>query len=161
MVLKYHILEINPKYIISNKGFVISLVGKFHLLHTRKDKNGYIQYYIRDINTGKRRDYKAHRLVAEAFIDNPSNYKCVNHIDGNKINNHIENLEWCTHSQNNIHAYKNGLSRPGYKPCILDGVEYKSQSEAAKKLGVCRHTIDNWIKQGRGKYIINKRGILV
>ena len=77
----------------------------------------------------------------------------MNHIDGNKINNHIENLEWCTHSQNNIHAYKNGLSRPRYKPCILDGIEYKSQSEAAKKLGVCRHTIDNWIKQGRGKYI--------
>ena len=146
MVLKYHILEINPKYIISNKGFVISLVGKFHLLHTRKDKNGYIQYYIRDINTGKRRDYKAHRLVAEAFIDNPSNYKCVNHIDGNKINNHIENLEWCTHLQNNIHAYKNGLNKSKKRQCTINGINYESITEAANQLGVSRKTIHNWSK---------------
>ena len=146
MMLKYHKLEINPKYIISNKGFVISLVGKLHLLHTRKDKNGYTHYYIRDINTGKRKDYKAHRLVAEAFIDNPKNYKCVNHIDGNKANNHIENLEWCTHSQNAIHAYENGLRKPKYKPCIINGVEYRSISDAAKELGVSRGTIDRWSK---------------
>jgi hypothetical protein len=46
-----------------------------------------------------------HRLVAENFIDNPHKKRCVNHIDGNKLNNSISNLEWVTHSENEIHSY--------------------------------------------------------
>ena len=56
VVLKYHKLKFNPKYIISNKGFVISLVREFHLLNIRRDKHGYTHYYIRDLSTGKRKD---------------------------------------------------------------------------------------------------------
>nr|DAZ48709.1 MAG TPA: homing endonuclease [Caudoviricetes sp.] len=153
MVLKYHRLEFNHKYFISNRGFVISLVRRFRLLNIRRDKNGYVHYYIRDTVTGKRKDYKAHRLVAEAFIPNPNKLPIINHIDGNKANNRIENLEWCTQSYNNIHAFKTGLSTPGYKPCVINGEYYASQSEAAEKLGVCRHTVDNWIKLGKGYYI--------
>ena len=53
----------------------------------------------------------AHRLVAESFVEKPASSKrlCVNHIDGNKLNNMPENLEWVTWSENNIHAYKHGL----------------------------------------------------
>ena len=146
MILKYHKLKFNPKYIISNKGFIISLVRKFHLLNIRRDKNGYVHYYIRDLSTGKRKDFKGHRLVAEYFIDNPNDYPIVNHIDGNKANNHIENLEWCTYSQNNIHAYKNGLNTSKKKQCIINGVNYESITEAANQLGVSRKTIHNWSK---------------
>ena len=50
-----------------------------------------------------------HRLVALAFIPNPSNYDQVNHIDCDKLNNNVNNLEWCNNSMNQLHAYKNGL----------------------------------------------------
>jgi hypothetical protein len=60
-----------------------------HYVKNRKKKNMYI-----------------HRLVAEAFIDNPENKKFVNHIDYDKANNNIDNLEWVTHSENVIHANK-------------------------------------------------------
>ena len=59
---------------------------------------------------GKRKSFKVHRLVAIAFISNPDNKPEVNHIDGNKINNNIDNLEWVTSSENTIHAYETGLS---------------------------------------------------
>lgn len=52
---------------------------------------------------------KIHRLVAETFILNPLGKPCVNHIDGNKLNNNVNNLEWVTISENTMHAYKNGL----------------------------------------------------
>ena len=56
-----------------------------------------------------------HVLVAEHFIPNPDNLPQVNHIDGNKLNNNINNLEWCTASQNMQHAYDNNLKRTDKK----------------------------------------------
>lgn len=58
--------------------------------------------------------YKIHRLVAKLFIPNPLNKKCVNHIDGNKTNNNVTNLEWVTHAENAQHAVDTGLN-PGHK----------------------------------------------
>jgi hypothetical protein len=53
--------------------------------------------------------FSAHRLVAISFIDNPNNYPEVNHLDGDKTNNRVSNLEWCTSSQNKSHSHRTGL----------------------------------------------------
>ena len=83
MVLNIKQLKFNPKYFICDKGFIISIARGLKILYPRISKQGYTRCYIRDIATNKRKDYKLHRLVAEYFIDNPNNYKIVNHMDGN------------------------------------------------------------------------------
>lgn len=61
---------------------------------------------------GKSKKFFVHRLVAQAFVPNPDNLPCVNHKDGDKTNFSVSNLEWCTHSQNEQHAYDTGLMKP-------------------------------------------------
>lgn len=75
------------------------------------EQNNKNKYFVISFNN---KDYKFHRVVAELFIDNPLNKPFVNHKDGNKQNNVVSNLEWVTHSENMLHAYKIGLN-PGSK----------------------------------------------
>ena len=78
------------------------------ILHGGCYPNGYEFVCLR--KDGHNRNKMTHRLVAEAFIQNPDKSPCVNHKDGNKHNNDVTNLEWCTYSQNRKHAYDVGLS---------------------------------------------------
>lgn len=77
---------------------------------TRVNKRGYpiVDLYL----DGNRQTERVHRLVANTYISNPDNKPQINHIDGNKRNNDISNLEWCTASENMIYAFENGLSKP-------------------------------------------------
>lgn len=73
----------------------------------RIDKRGYCRVNIN--KKGKRQTLYVHRLIASTFIENPENKRTVNHIDGNKQNNHVSNLEWCTYRENNDHGFRTGL----------------------------------------------------
>ena len=72
-------------------------------------RDGYYESTL--VKDGKPKCIRTHRLVAQAFCENPENKAEVNHIDGNKLNNHADNLEWCTSSENQKHAYKLGLQK--------------------------------------------------
>jgi hypothetical protein len=74
-------------------------------------RNGYYSVVLSKEN--KLMHKNIHRLVAETFLPNPNNLPQVNHIDGDKLNNHISNLEFCTPSENGLHAYRIGLSPKG------------------------------------------------
>lgn len=127
MVIKKEWKEIKGyegKYIISNYGEIISLPrykrnnSKFQYVQPREickytnPKNGYVYVYL--CNNGVYKNVRLHKLVAKTFIPNPNNLPQVNHKDGNKLNNHVKNLEWCTASENIKHAYKLGLMKNQY-----------------------------------------------
>lgn len=122
-------------------------------------------YCIQTINlNGKAIPVKFHRLVAEAFIPNPNNLPEVNHINGDKTDNRVENLEWCTRSYNLKHAFKTGLRisencnakltqaqaneiREKYIPKIV------TQKMLAIEYNVCEETIGKIIRKLTWKYI--------
>ena len=92
--IKYPIRKGNPPY-------------KFRITEGGTSGDGYKTFSVKNDNTSIRKGI--HRIVADAFLQNLNNYKLVNHKDGRKTNNNVENLEWCTHSQNTLHAYNNDL----------------------------------------------------
>ena len=92
------------RYIVTSTGQIFSLKnGKKCSRALVMDKGGYLVVSLWANNSAKQ--CKVHRLVAEAFIPNPEQKRCVNHKDGNKQNNNVENLEWVTHGENKHHAF--------------------------------------------------------
>lgn len=98
-------LDAYISYCAYDKIIVRKKRGVILSLNIRKD--GYLDASLY-LNCIRKTDL-VHRFIAKTFISNPNNYGCVNHIDCNKINNRIDNLEWCTHKMNSDHAWQNGL----------------------------------------------------
>lgn len=138
-------------YQISNFGNLKSLKKdkKGRILKNTNKKGDYFSVVLR--NKSNVKHTRIHRLVAETFIPNPNNYPFVNHIDGNKQNNHFKNLEWCTAKQNFEHAKKIGLWEYNHpykhkKVCQYDLngnfiEEYSNSKIASIKTGVCARNI--------------------
>ena len=118
---------------------------KIHPLKPKKDRAGYHSVTI--LEGGKKCSKFIHRLVAEAFLSNPSNKPEVNHLNGIKTDNRLENLEWVTHSENMQHAHNTGLCKQFTKPVFDDlrELNYKSVKEAAQAYGIKEGTCRNYL----------------
>lgn len=135
------------KYQISNFGRVKTLNYKRtkqpRIMNGITEIRGYSCIAFREGGAGsKQRHFMVHRLVAQAFIPNPDNKPFVNHKDGNRSNNKVDNLEWCTRAENEEHKIYTLGHCSGYcippKPvlCVETGIKYRSISEAARQMGV-------------------------
>jgi hypothetical protein len=147
------------------KGFENYLITKDGMLFSKKNnkymckniKNtGYLQVNL--YKNGKFKTKLIHRLVAETYINNPNNFKQVNHINGIKDDNRVENLEWVTAKQNTIHAWKIGLCKNSklqrdkatktHSKVVLDmqyGIFYNSVKEASICLGMYYPMLKNML----------------
>ena len=109
--------EENWKEIRNYKGYYVSNLGRVKhnnkILKPIKSRNGYLHIFLYSNNSKKQ--FLIHRLVANEFINKVSDMNEVNHIDGNKENNRIDNLEWCTH-ESNVHHFFNNNKRNDTKP---------------------------------------------
>lgn len=129
-----------PEYKVSNLGRIKSLY-KDIILNQCKNERGYLNVWL--YNSGKRKGFRVHRLVAEAFLVKHCENLEVNHIDHNKENNCVDNLEWCTKSENIKHSFAQGhrddnmrkLIKANSKTVIdlTTGIFYDSMSDACRK----------------------------
>lgn len=108
----WRFIEENPDYMISDHGRVLSFKGRSKLILCAKIMGTGYETVILP-NKGVCIEYKIHRLVAKAFIPNPEQLPQINHLDGNTMNNHVSNLEWCDAYTNMMHAIRTGLRRTG------------------------------------------------
>lgn len=136
----------NGDYFISNYGRVKSYKKAYPLIMTPSYSDSLHKYQtVQLFKNGQYKIFKVHRLVAEAFIPKIDGKDYINHIDGNPKNNMVDNLEWCTLSENSWHSWNIlGRKNGGYKRKILceeTGVVYHSLHECARYLNTNPSTI--------------------
>lgn len=156
------VLDLFSGYTIREDGEVRSRFGR--IVKQQISKQGYYRLELWANGYGKK--YLVHRLLAQAFIDNPDMKPQVNHIDGNKTNNALSNLEWVTQSENQKHAYSLGLQN-GYhvagreisathkaalcgsrwkgqsRRYLCEGMIFETPEDAARHFGINRQTVYN------------------
>lgn len=142
--------NISTSYYITEDGKCYnSITGKW--LKGQKNKNGYFSYILTLPDGSKKRLY-AHRLVALAYIPNNNrNKNQINHKDGNKLNNNVENLEWVTQKENQQHALTNDLRRFPHVFCFTQDkklvAEYKSIAEASRATKISQSMIGQELRK--------------
>ena len=153
-----------PRYVNNHTG---QLLVKEKIIKQQKNHKGYATVTLGNKKSGNKKTMFVHRLLAKAFIPNPNNLPQINHIDGDKLNNKINNLEWCDNSYNQIHAYQNGLNwhhegsgrkkKPVYQIDITTKEivnEFESATEAAKQIGSKQPDISACCRKERGHRVV-------
>lgn len=153
--------EFSRQYQISNLGRVKSLDrlvfhrgnGEYHLLKgkllsTRNNNCGYVS--VRLSKNGKTYTRFIHRLLSSAFIPNPQNKKCINHLNGIKTDNRLENLMWSSHKENIVHAYETELIKPKSKKVIdkCSGEIFENVKAAAASINRNYNTVRQYLNGG-------------
>lgn len=149
-------------YDVAQDRYYVYATGKVFDSLLNKDvsknmRNGYESIPIYSIKRKNTRQEYVHRLVGKAFVSNPNSLSCINHKDGNKLNNLATNLEWCGKGDNNKHAYRTGLRANGRGGghntpiiCTEMGEVFKSVTQASEKCGIGRRAIQECLS-GRNK----------
>lgn len=146
------ILQYDGQYQISNDGQVRSFKqskSQPHMIKSFEDRDGYL--CVRLTKNGNKHQYRIHRLVAETFILNKENKPTVNHIDGNKHNNCVDNLEWATYREQIRHVVDNNLrsSQSVRVICIETGEQFPSKRSAETTLGIMKNGVSRSIRSGK------------
>lgn len=129
--------------------YEISKCGVIRNIYTKKIKSQYIGstgYYMVSFSyENKSKPQRVHRLLASTFIKNSTNERFINHIDGNKLNNSLDNLEWCSHSYNMKHAFNTGLINNTGEKNGMSKLDFKKVYEIKKllKTGLSQQKIAN------------------
>lgn len=145
-------------YEVSDKGEVRNYITRKLIVG---DINNFGYYRVKLYKNKKQKTFFRHRLVAQAFIQNPDNLPEVNHIDGDKSHNYKENLEWSSRTHNEREAHR--LKIKQYKPFEVkfqngEIKKYEFAISLANELGVSKRAVQNWLQ--KRNYGFLKRGIL-
>lgn len=126
---------------------------KGKILTPTKNTRRYGYYELSLYKNGSYKRYKVHRLVALTFLANPNGYPQENHIDGNKANNTVDNLEWCTATYNINHALRTGLANKEYRmvriQCVDTGEVFESVVRASKDMRCDRRDLFKSLKANK------------
>lgn len=141
--MEWRIIEEFPNYQINENGDIKSFRNN-KVITNKLNHGGY--HYVGLWYEGKLHSRLVHRLVAQTFIPNPDNKPQVNHVDSNKINNHVSNLEWCTQKENMKHRTEHEVNTKRVRQYDLEGnfiEEFKSLTIAASFIGSSKGTLSN------------------
>lgn len=141
-------------YEVSNYGRIRNSITR-RILKTSLNTYGYQHFSVRVGENIKRKYLTVHRVVAEAFIPNLNNYPQVNHKNGVKTDNRIENLEWCSVSENRKHAHRVGLWKSKREVpvlCVETGKTFRSMQEASRECGFFEGSISQSVRKGHSCY---------
>lgn len=143
------IKEINgyPGYYVDEDGNIYSRKsGELREIKQYPKTHGYL--YVVLHKNGKKYYLRVHRLIAKAFIPNPDNLPEVNHKDENKVNNRVDNLEWCTSSDNKIYG-----SRRKRVACKVSNPNIRRRNNTSGRKGVSKTRWDTWVAYFNRKYL--------